>query len=95
MDPADFYYHFNMAYRPPQKSTFSTTYTPKYMAGDFKSKKVPAPDQPAGLSISAYRIGQYIDRMVSNNDLKGYKRLFEQIKILVKSVMKVLCEKKL
>ena len=65
------------------------------MAGDFKSKKVPAPDQPAGLSISAYRIGQYIDRMVSNNDLKGYKRLFEQIKILVKSVMKVLCEKKL
>lgn len=83
-----------MAYRPPQKATFSTTYTPKYMAGDFKSKKVPAPDQPSGLSISAYRIGKYIDQMVSNNDLRGYKHLFEQIKILVKSVMKVLCEKK-
>lgn len=84
-----------MAYRPPQKTAFSTTYTPKYMAGDFKSKKIPAPEQPIGLSISAYRIARYVDQMVSNNDLKGYKRLFEQIKILVKSIMHVLCETKL
>ena len=84
-----------MAYRPPQKTAFSTTYTPKYMAGDFKSKKIPAPEQPIGLSISAYRIARYVDQMVSNNDLTGYKRLFEQIKILVKSIMHVLCETKL
>ena len=84
-----------MAYKPPQKTAFSTTYTPKYMASDFKSKKIPAPDQPIGLSISAYRIAQYTDQMVSNNDLRGYKRLFEQIKILVKSIMHVLCETKL
>lgn len=84
-----------MAYRPPQKTAFSTTYTPKYMAGDFKSKKIPAPEQPIGLTISAYRIAQYTDQTVSNNDLKGYKRLFEQIKILVKSIMRVLCETKL
>ena len=84
-----------MAYRPPQKSTFSTTYTPKYMASDFKSKKIPAPEQPIGLSLSAYRIARYVDQMVSNNDLRGYKRLFEQIKILVKSIMHVLCETKL
>ena len=84
-----------MAYRPPQKTTFSTTYTPKLMASDFKSKKIPAPEQPIGLSISAYRIAHYINQTVSNNDLSGYKRLFEQIKILVKSIMHVLCETKL
>ncbi len=83
-----------MAYRPPQKAEFSTTYTPKYMAGDFKSKKIAAPDQPAGLTISSYKISEYINEMVLTNNLKGYKQLFEQIKILVKSVMRVLCEKK-
>lgn len=83
-----------MAYRPPQRIEFSTTYTPKYMAGDFKSKKIAAPDQPAGLTISAYKISEYINRMVLTNNLKGYKQLFEQIKILVKSVMHVLCEKR-
>lgn len=65
------------------------------MAGDFKTKKIPAPEQPAGLSISAYRIGKYVDELVSNNDHKGYKRIFEQIKILVKTIMHVLCEKRL
>jgi hypothetical protein len=65
------------------------------MASDFKSKKIPAPEQPIGLSISAYRIAHYTNQMVSNNDLRGYKRLFEQIKILVKSIMHVLCETKL
>ena len=83
-----------MAYRPPQKTVFSTTYTPKYMAGDFKSKKIAAPDQPAGLTISSYKISEYINEMVLTNNLKGYKQLFEQIKILVKSVMRVLCDKK-
>lgn len=83
-----------MAYRPPQKTEFSTTYTPKYMAGDFKSKKIAAPEQPAGLTISSYKISEYVNNMVSTNNLKGYKQLFEQIKILVKSVMHVLCEKK-
>ena len=83
-----------MAYRPPQKTVFSTTYTPKYMSGDFKSKKIAAPEQPAGLTISAYKISEYINETVLTNNLKGYKQLFEQIKILVKSVMRVLCEKK-
>lgn len=83
-----------MAYRPPQKVEFSTTYTPKYMAGDFKSKKIAAPEQPAGLTISSYKIAEYVNDMVSTNNLKGYKRIFEQIKVLVKSVMHVLCEKK-
>ena len=83
-----------MAYRPPQRIEFSTTYTPKYMAGDFKSKKIAAPEQPAGLTISSYKISEYINKMVLTNNLKGYKQLFEQIKILVKSVMRVLCEKK-
>ena len=72
-----------MAYRPPQKVEFSTTYTPKYMAGDFKSKKIAAPEQPAGLTISSYKISEYINKMVLTNNLKGYKQLFEQIKILV------------
>ena len=83
-----------MAYRPPQRIEFSTTYTPKYMAGDFKSKKIAAPEQPAGLTISSYKISEYVNKMVLTNNLKGYKQLFEQIKILVKSVMHVLCEKK-
>jgi hypothetical protein len=64
------------------------------MAGDFKSKKIAAPEQPAGLTISSYKIAEYVNDMVSRNNLKGYKRIFEQIKVLVKSVMHVLCEKK-
>lgn len=84
-----------MAYRPPQKSTFSTNYTPRYMASDFNSKKISAPEQPVGLSISMIKIREYVRSLVENKDLEGYKRLFEQIKILVKSVMRVLCEKRL
>lgn len=84
-----------MAYKPPQRSTFTTTYTPKYMAGDIRTKKIPAPEQPAGLTISAYKIGEYINNCVRANDINGYKKVFEQIKILVKTIMKVLCETKL
>lgn len=84
-----------MAYKPPQRSTFTTTYTPKYMAGDIRTKKIPAPEQPAGLTISAYKIGEYVNNCVRANDINGYKKVFEQIKILVKTVMKVLCETKL
>ena len=84
-----------MAYRPPQKTTFSTNYTPRYKAKDFKSKKIPAPEQPAGLSISSFKIGEYVRKKVETNDFAGYKRLFDQIKILVKSVMHVLCEEHL
>ena len=84
-----------MAYRPPQKTAFSTNYTPRYKAKDFKSKKIPAPEQPAGLSISSFKIGEYVRKRVETNDFAGYKRLFDQIKILVKSVMHVLCETQL
>ncbi len=84
-----------MAYKPPQRSTFTTNYTPKYMAGDIRTKKIPAPDQPSGLTISAYKIGEYINTCVLANNINGYKKVFEQIKILVKTVMKVLCETKL
>ena len=86
-----------MAYKPPVRQQFSTTYTPKLMAGGMQTKKVAAPEQPTGMVIRSRTICAYVsslfdDKQHRRHNLDEYKRLFEQIKILVKSVMNVLCE---
>lgn len=82
-------------YRAFSKPKFATTYTPKYMAScDLSMKNNSAPKQPNGLVLNTRQLELYVHGLIMKNDITSYKYLFDQLKLIVKSVMKVRCEKK-
>lgn len=86
-----------MAFVPSCKRTipkYTGAYTPKYMNNvSVKDKVHKSPVQPTGLVINSSKLANYTKILINSNDINGYKYLFEQIKILIKSVMNVLCDK--
>lgn len=73
---------------------YKTDYKPTLMGKDISNKNYPAPPQPNNMRLSARKLHQVINKCVSEGNIDLYKKIFDQIKILVRSVMKVRCDKK-
>lgn len=85
-----------MAYRFRAMPKYDGDYVPKLInKSTIKEKIFKAPKQPQGLEIYPKRLKRYAKHLFMSNYLDSYKELFEQLKILVKTVLNVLCEKPL
>ena len=83
-----------MAYRFRSMPKYDGDYVPKMInKSTIKEKIYKAPKQPQGLEIYPKRLKRYAKNLFMFNNLNEYKELFEQLKILVKTVLNVLCEK--